>query len=208
MLFSQSPPLAEKDWPIAEETSGRPVRRQDARSEPRFGGRPVNGSVHSLHPASNRRSIGRRIFRSLSRFCIAVLIGIGATLAWQSDSAKQMVVVRAPTLAWLLSVSSPVVAAPPQEQGQQIELLATNLYGVRRSLEQLVAKQEQTLQNIMALQAVEEDIKQLIASTPPTPSQPPPVPQQKLPQPKAHSSAVQSSSAPRPQLPAEPQLPR
>jgi hypothetical protein len=196
MLFSQSPPIAEKDWPTAEETSSRPVRGQDARSEPRFGGRPLNGSIHSLHPASDRPSIGRRIFRSLTRFSIAVLIGVGATLAWQSDSAKQMVVVRAPTLAWLLSVSSPGVAAPPPDQGQQIELLATNLYVVRRSLEQLVAKQEQTLQNIVALQAVEEDVRQQMASTPPAPSQPLSVPQQKLPQPKAHSSTEQPVARP------------
>ncbi len=193
MLYSQSPPLAEKDWPTAEGTSsGRPAH---ARSEPRFGRRPVNASIHSLHSASDRLSIGRRIFRSLTRFSIAVLIGIGATLAWQSDSAKQMVVARAPTLAWLLSISSPVVAPPPPDQVQQIELLATNLYVVRRSLEQLAAKQEQTTQNIVALQAVEEDIRQKMASTPPPPTQPPSVPQQKLPQPKAHSSAEQPSVA-------------
>lgn len=193
MLYSQSPPLAEKDWPTAEGmSSGRPVH---ARSEPRFGWRPVNASIHSLHSASDRLSIGRRIFRSLTRFSIAVLIGVGATLAWQSDSAKQMVVARAPTLAWLLSISSPVVAPPPPDQVQQIELLATNLYVVRRSLEQLAAKQEQTTQNIVALQAVEEDIRQKMASTPPPPTQPPSVPQQKLPQPKAHSSAEQPSVA-------------
>ncbi len=116
---------------------------QDARSEPRFGRRSVNAPIHSLHPASDRLSIGRRIFRSLTRFSIAVLIGVGATLAWQSDSARQMVVARTPTLAWLLSISSPVVAAPPPEQVQQIEFLATNLYIVRRSLERLIAKQEQ-----------------------------------------------------------------
>ncbi len=189
MLSSQSPPFAEKDWPAAEETSsGRPVRRQDARSEPRFGRRSVNASIHSLHPESDRPSIGRRILRSLIRFSIAVLIGAGATLAWQSDSAKQTVVVRAPALAWLLSVSSPVAAVSPPDQAQQIELMVTNLYVVRRSVEQLAAKQEQMAQSIVALQAVEEDIRQQMAS--PSPSQPPAVQQQKPPA-KAHSSAEQ-----------------
>src|SRR6476620_9437467 len=34
--------------------------------------------------ASTNASIGRRMFRPVGRFCIAVLIGVGATLAWQS----------------------------------------------------------------------------------------------------------------------------
>lgn len=57
---------------------------------------------------SNRPSIGRRIFRGLARFFIAVLIGVGATLAWQAygDEAKQMVATRVPSLGWLLSVST------------------------------------------------------------------------------------------------------
>jgi len=42
------------------------------------------------------------------RFVIAVLIGVDTTLAWQSygDEARNMVVARAPTLAWLLSLST------------------------------------------------------------------------------------------------------
>jgi hypothetical protein len=50
---------------------------------------------------SGRPSIGRRIFRALTRFSIAVLIGVGATLGWQSDAAKEMLVARVPTLAWV-----------------------------------------------------------------------------------------------------------
>jgi len=40
--------------------------------------------------ASARSSIGRRMFRALARFSIAVLIGVGGTLGWQSygDAAK------------------------------------------------------------------------------------------------------------------------
>jgi hypothetical protein len=58
--------------------------------------------------ASDRPSIGRRIFRSLVRFFIAVLIGVGATLAWQSrgDEAKEIARTWAPSLGWLLSVST------------------------------------------------------------------------------------------------------
>ena len=138
-------------------------RDLDARSDQRIGMRPMKSSIQQV--ASDRPSIGRRIFRTLTRFSIAVLIGIGATLGWQShgDAAREMVVARAPTLAWLLSVSttkSPAVAATSPDPVQQLGPLASNLDVVRRSVEQLAAKQEQMAQNIASLQAVEEDIRQ------------------------------------------------
>ena len=97
--------------------------------------------------ASNRPSIGRRIFRTVTRFLIAVLIGVGATLAWQShgDEAKETIRTWAPSLGWLLSVSaptSPAAAATSRELVQEIEHIARDLAIVRRSVEQLAAKQE------------------------------------------------------------------
>src|SRR5258708_38159051 len=115
-----------------------------------------------------------------------------------------MVIGRAPTVAWLLSVSttkSPAVAATSPVQ--QLEPLASNLDVVRRSIEQLAAKQDQMAQNIASLQAVEEEIRQKISFAPPsTPPQAAPIPQPKPPQPRAQSSAVESSPAPRPPPPA------
>jgi len=157
MLYSQSPPLAEKEWLTAEETSsGRSARDPDARSDLRSGRRPLKAPIDSPHPsrlndrevASDRPSIGRRMLRSLTRFSIAALIGVGATLGWQSygDAAKEMVIARAPTLAWLLSISTtkpPVVATTSPDPMQQLAPLASNLDVVRRSVEQLAAKQEQ-----------------------------------------------------------------
>src|ERR1700692_4753917 len=93
MLYSQSPPLAEKEWLTAEETSsGAPARNPDARSDQRIGRRRMKPSIDPPHPyrfgegqlASGRPSIGRRIFRTLTRFTIAVLIGVGATLDGQT----------------------------------------------------------------------------------------------------------------------------
>jgi hypothetical protein len=222
MDYSQSPPLVE-EWPKAGESwSGGPPRDLDA--DKRMGGRPLKPSIGSPRPfdrvASERRSIGRqrpsigrRIFRTVTRFSVAVLIGIGATLAWQSygDAAREILVARAPSLAWLLYVSptkSSAVATTSPGPVQQLEPLASNLDVVRRSVEQLAAKQEQMAQNMAALQAVEEDIRQKMSS-PPMPSQPAasiPIPQQKTPQPRAPSSAVQSSSVPRPPPPAGPLL--
>lgn len=206
----QSPPLAENDSPRAEETSpGRSARDPDARSDFRFGSRPLEASTD---PATRRRqvargrpSFGRRIARSIARFSLAVLIGIGATLGWQSygDVAGEMLAARAPVLAWLLSVStakSPIVAATSTGRMQQLEPLAFNLDVVRRSVDQLTAKQDQMAQSIAALQAVEEDIRQKISFTPPPPPPAPQaaIPQQKPAQPKVQSPAVQSSSVPRP----------
>jgi hypothetical protein len=204
MHYSQSPPLAEKDWPTAG------ARDLDDISDQRIGVRPVKPSPPrpSRHDqvASDRPPVGRRIPRTLTRFLIAVLVGVGGTLAWQSygDAAREMVVARAPTLAWLLSVSttkSAAVVATSADPMQQLAPLAYNLDVVRRSVEQLAAKQDQMAQNIATLQAVEEDIRQKMSS--PSPSQQAaPIPQPKPPQPKAQSSAVQSSSVPRPPPPA------
>jgi len=219
MYDSQSPTLVKNEWQTAEETSsGGPARDLHARSDQRVGTRPMKPSIRSPRPsglnddqvASDRPSIGRRIFRTLTRFFIAVIIGIGATLAWQShgDAARDMVVARAPLLGWLLSVSttkSPAVAATAPDPLPQLVPLASNIDAVRRSVEQLAAKQEQMAQNIATLQAVEEDIRQKISFTPPSPSrQAAPIPQRKPPQPRAQSSAVQSSSVPRPPPPVTP----
>jgi hypothetical protein len=214
MLYSQSPPLTAE-----EPSSGGLARDPDVRSDQRIGRRRMKPSIDSPHHyrfgegplASGRPSIGRRILRSLTRFSIAVLIGVGATLGWQSygDAAKEMLVARAPMLAWVLPVSttkSPVVAATSTDQMQQLAPLASNLDVVRRSVEQLAAKQEQMAQTIAAILAVE------MSSTPPAPApaqQAASIPQPKPPQPpqpKAQSSAVQSSSVPRPPPPAGPQL--
>ena len=219
MYDSQSPTLAKKEWQTAEETSsGGPARDLHARSDQRVGTRPMKPSIRSPRPsglnddqvASDRPSVGRRIFRTLARFFIAVLIGIGATLAWQShgDAAREMVVARAPSLGWLLSVSTTKSAAgavTAPDPMPQLEPLASNLDVVRRSVEQLAAKQEQMAQSIATLQAVEEDIRQKMSSLPPFPSQQAaPIPQYKPSQPRAQSSAVQSSSMPRPPPPAGP----
>jgi hypothetical protein len=208
MHYSQSPPLVEKDWLTAEETSyGGPARDLDARSDQRIGMRPMKSSIQQV--ASDRPSMGRRIFRTLTWFSIAVLIGIGATLAWQSygDAAREMVVARAPTLAWLFSISttkSPALAATSPDPVQQLGPMASSLDIVRRSVEQLAAKQEQMSQNIATIQAVEEDIRQKMSAPSPSPSQQAaPIPLHKPPQ-RAQSSAVQSPSVPRPPPPAGP----
>jgi hypothetical protein len=80
---------------------------------------------------------------------------------------------------------------------------------VRRSVEQLAARQEQMAQNIATLQAVADDIRQTMLTTPASPpsqQQAAPIPQRKPLQSRAQLSAVQSSSVPRPLPPAGPSL--
>jgi len=219
MQYSQSPPLAEKQWPSDEEISSLVLDRDPDGSDRRTGRSRTKPSNDSPRPyrfgegqaKAGRPSIGRRMVRSLIRFSIAVLIGVGATLGWQSygDVATEMAVARAPALAWVLPTSatkSPVVAATSPAPAQQLEPLASNLDAMRRSVEQLASKQEQIAQNIAALQAVEEDIRQKMSVTPPSPPPAPPqaasTPQPKPAQPRAQS--VQSSPAPRSSPPAAP----
>jgi hypothetical protein len=140
-------------------------------------------------PAANnqkRRSIGRRMFRAFFRYSIVLLIGIGATLAWQSygDEAIKVVRTEAPSSAWLLPVS--MAKPPPADQGSttaaasspQLERLELSLLILRRSVEQvalmveqLSAKQDQMAQNIATLQSTEQNVRKLSSSRKPaTPS--------------------------------------
>jgi hypothetical protein len=195
MLYSQSPPLT-----ADEPSSGGFARDPDARPDQRMGRRRMKPSIDPPHhyrfgegpPASGRPSIGRRMFRSLTRFSIAVLIGVGATLGWQSygDEAKEMLIAQAPALGLLLSVSttkSPVVAATSTDATRQLAPLASTLDAVRRSVEQLAAKQEQMAQNIAALRAVEENARQKTSSTLAPAEQAASIPQPKPPQAKIDS---------------------
>ncbi len=133
---------------------------------------------------NSRPSIGKRVFRTIARFCFAVLIGVGATLAWQSYGNEARVVVEgwAPSLGWLLPVStieSPAPAATLPELVQQLKPMSLDLAIVRRSLEQLAAnqdqlaaKQEQMAQNVASLQEVEQEIRQAVYITPRKPPSP------------------------------------
>ena len=210
MLYSQSPPLT------AEDTSFAGLERDpDVRSDQRMGRRRVKPSIDSPYPyrfgegqpAISRPSIGRRMFRTLIRFSIAVLIGVGATLGWQSygDTAKEMLVAQAPTLGLVLSVpttKSPVVAATSTDSMRQLAPLASTLDVVRRSVEQLAARQEQMAQNIAALRAVEDDARQKISSAPSAPA--PAQQAASTPPPKPPQAKIESRLPP----PAGPQLSR
>ena len=133
---------------------------------------------------SDKSSIGGRLTRSLARLSLAVLIGVGATLAWQSYGGEA-VRTWAPSLGSLLPASTtepPAPAVTSTELQRQLKPMAIDLALVRRSEEQLAAnqdqlarKQDQMAQAIAALQAAEQELSQKMSAPPSPPPAPKPV---------------------------------
>lgn len=209
MSYAQSPALAEDEWFTEPVSSQAPLRNPDARADRRV----VEPRPAKVHPprafgrrgaqeAADRPSVGRRIFRALFRFLIAVSIGVGATLGAQTDTAKELLAAQAPTLAWVLSVSptkSLSVANPAQQTEPLTSPLASSLDAVRRSVDLLAAKQDQMAQSVAALQVAEEDIRQKMSTPPPSqPREAATIPQPKPLQARTPLPVVQPASAPRP----------
>jgi hypothetical protein len=139
------------------------------------------------HVASDRPSIGRRMFRAFTRFCIAVLIGVSATLAWQlhGDEAEKFVGTWFPSLNQFLPVSTstqnitlpqsattapisaPAAAVTSSEMAQQLKTMASDLADARRSLGQLTELARDvadTRRNLERLAARQEQIAESIAT--------------------------------------------
>ncbi|MGA7387493.1 MAG: hypothetical protein WBW99_06110 [Pseudolabrys sp.] len=141
---------------------------------------PVEPSIH-VSPndqiAHERLLNGKQTFRSLARFFIAALVGVGATfvLRLYGDEAKEMIRSWAPPLSQLLSAStmkSPqapasAAAVTSPELVQQLDAMTNDVADMRNRVEQFAAKQEQAGQNIETLQPVEKDIKQKMSSLAP-----------------------------------------
>jgi hypothetical protein len=207
MMYSQSPPLT------AEETSLDALARDlGVQPDRRVGRQRMKPSTDSSYqyrfgerqPAIVRPSIGKRMFRTLVRFSITVLIGIGATLGWQSygEAVKDMLAVEAPMLGWVLSsvptTRPSAVSVTSADQMRQLAPLASTLDIVRRSVEQLAAKQELMAQNIAALRAADGDLRQKTLSAPAalTPAPPPVQPAASPPQPKPPQAKIDSRLPP------------
>src|SRR5579871_734928 len=151
--------------------------------------RPVKPRDELLPPPAP--SFGRRVFR----FLIAVGIGVGGTLAWQThgDEARQMIATAYPErLGWVAppapmtapapqsAPAAPASAAPPAPSvdEERLKALAADLAAVRQSVEQLagqvVTGQQQVNDEIAKLgdaigklQASEQDILNKIPAPPP-----------------------------------------
>ncbi len=127
---------------------------------------------------NTRPSIGRRMMRSIARFCFAALFGIMGTLAWQSFGDELLDVARtsAPSVAWFLPASAtelPAPAATSADLQQQFKPVLVELAVIRRSIEQLAANQDQNVrkqdeiaQSLARMQSVEQDMDQKISLLP------------------------------------------
>jgi hypothetical protein len=153
---------------------------------------PRPSGVENDQFASEGTSIGRGAFRTFVRLCIAVVTGVGATVAWQyhGDDVKEMARTWARSPGGLSPVSTttspPVpasVAATTSPELVQQPAVARDLADVRPSVDQLptkqeqlpaaqeqpAAKQEQVARNVATPQAVEQDVR---PKTSPSPRQP------------------------------------
>jgi hypothetical protein len=161
---------------------------------PRAGASHRSPDLESRQLTALRPSIAKRALRAVARFSIVVLIGVGATLAWQSynEEAKETVRTWVP---WLLP-PSPASTETSSELGEQLKPMAVDLALVRRAVEQLAVdqrqlavKQENIAQDIATLQAAERDLRQNISSVPPPGAVP--IPRHRPTQPPAQSPAAQ-----------------
>jgi hypothetical protein len=167
-MYAESPPLSD----------GYPENEVDA-SDLDTGRTPFH-RVHQLIESISGRlssfkntpfpddglSLNQRILRALARFFVAVLIGVGVTLAWQYYG-REIMGDLAPS--WLLPASPPGPAVTSAELQAQLKPMALDLAIVTRSVDQLATiqdqlarKQDQLRQAFATLQAAEEDIDQKI----------------------------------------------
>ena len=169
----------------------------DARLRPRAGAPQHPPDLKSKQLTALGPSIASRALRTVARFSLVVLLGVVATLAWQSynEEAKELLRTWVPPLGWLLPPSA-ASTETSSEWGERLKPLAVDLALVRRSVEQLAldqrqlaVKQENIAQDIATLQAVERDLRQNISSVPPPGTVQ--IPRHKPAQTPAQSPAVQ-----------------
>lgn len=173
MVSMTSSPLApsdHRDFDIRDLDDERDLHNQ------RFP-RSSDPLIRSRPPVA-KRSIGKRIFRTLTRFVVTVLIGVALTLGWQTygEQTKELTRTWVPSIAWMLpqpDPKAPTNADVLPEMAQQIKLIALDVAIVRRNLsqlatnqDQLAAKQDQMTKNIASLQEIEQDARQKALSLP------------------------------------------
>ena len=144
----------------------------------------------------------KRGSRRFGRYLVAILIGVAATLAWQSygESAKQIIATRAPELGWSPQAkqmiaswtlgwtkppassekqASPVAQTAPTTptlDPSQVQQMTQNLEALRQTTDQLAGGQDQMRRDIARLEAA---VAELIAKTPEPTAQPSVVPAHK-----------------------------
>ena len=164
--------------PLNDELTNRDIDTDlDADRAPWLGGtyRRASGFKSDQFPSGGLQN-SRRITRTLALFSVAVLIGVAATVAWQSYGGEA-VKTWAPSLLPASTTEPPVPAVTSAELQAQLKPAALDLAIVKRSVEQLATnqdqlarKQDQMAQAIATLQAAEQDLSQkILGLAPPAP---------------------------------------
>ena len=164
------------------------------------------------HEASERKAIYDRLVaienamkkrgsRRFGRYLVAILIGVAATLAWQSygESAKQIIATRAPELGWspeakqMIATSiqwigwtkppagpekqpPPVVQTAPTTPSLDPGQVQQNFAAMRGAVQELAAGQNQVAHEIAMLQSA---VMEILEKMPAPPPQPPATPAHK-----------------------------
>ena len=113
----------------------------------------------------------KRGSRRFGRYLVAILIGVAATLAWQSygESAKQII-------GWTKPPASPEKQALPVAQAaptapsidpEKVQQMTRDLATLRQTVEQLATGQEQVTQKIGKLEVADMEILAKITPAPP-----------------------------------------
>jgi hypothetical protein len=157
--------------------------------------RPTNPKNDQLPAKSRLRKLAPLAF---ARDLIALVIGVAATLAWQTygDAARHMIVSAASSQdqQQFNSISLDLDAMRQSVSGLATRT-ATNHEEITRSLDQLTAGQEQITREIGKLQAVEQSLLYKNADPPPPRQAPAPAPKPIL-RPSQASTAVTPAKNP------------
>jgi hypothetical protein len=153
-------------------------------------------AVHAADQLSDtvKRSVAEEDIQSTDRDIrhdkvpIAVLLGLGGGLVFVGMCFYNIVIEgrRAHEAQGAAFPESVPVTGAAETSSEVVRLLVPitgDLAGMRRSLEQLAAKQEQMVQNIATLQSAEQDVRGEISFSPAAPSPPPPEAAPPAPQP-------------------------
>jgi hypothetical protein len=185
--------LVPKQWRASDQVPSGATAPDGSESFLELG--PVEPSSRAASGAANlgdqpffteRPSIGRRMFRGLVRFCIVFLMGVAATLTWQSEGDQAIELVRTAALTWgpawamewipearvpttgsLSSVSS---ANPPAVQAQSTPVAQTLAPGAApppesvRQIETMARDLSGVRHSIEQLAARQEDMAQNIVT--------------------------------------------
>jgi hypothetical protein len=134
------------------------------------------------------REMKKRGSRKFTRYLIAILIGVAATLAWQSygESAKQIIATRAPELGWSPETKQMIAtsiqwigwtkpSAGPEKQvpepttpsfaaGQQ--QMTQDLAALRQTVEQFAGGQDQMAREMRRLESAVAELNAKIRESP------------------------------------------